>query len=400
MPKDGHTIPETVRQVLLPVWNAYSFFTLYANIDGIKGKLVTTAGAELDRYILGKTAELVRTVEDAMDRLDIAGATGALAPFIEALNNWYIRRSRERFWKAEKDADKRAAYDTLYTVLVTLCRTMAPFLPFVTEHIHRALCEGESVHLQDWPDASAFARDAALIERMDLAREVCSAAASIRMAKNLRNRLPLRRLTVAHPNHAVLAPLRDVIAEEANVKEVVFSGEPTKFGAEVLAVNARVAGKRLGGAMKDVLAAAKAGAWKRVGGGAIEVAGQVIQPEEYELRFRAAEGLDAASFAGSAGVVVLDTKVDADLEREGVARDFIRMVQVARKDAGFNIADRIHIELKASPAVDAAIAAHADMVKGETLAVSYRFTGDGKPAGFVSEGKLNDESIAIGVKVA
>jgi isoleucyl-tRNA synthetase len=400
MPKDGHTIPETVRQVLLPVWNAYSFFTLYANIDGIKGKLVTTAEAELDRYILGKTAELVRTVEDAMDRLDIAGATGALAPFIEALNNWYIRRSRERFWKAEKDADKRAAYDTLYTVLVTLCRTMAPFLPFVTEHIHRALCDGESVHLQDWPDASAFASDAALVERMDLAREVCSAAASIRMAKNLRNRLPLRRLTVAHPSHAVLAPLRDVIAEEANVKEVVFSGEPTKFGAEVLAVNARVAGKRLGGAMKDVLAAAKAGNWKRVGGGAIEVAGQVLQPDEYELRFRAAEGLDAASFAGSAGVVVLDTKVDADLEREGVARDFIRLVQVARKDAGFNISDRISIELKASEAVDAAIAAHADMVKGETLAVSYRFTGDGKPGGFVSEGKLNDEAIAVGVSVA
>jgi isoleucyl-tRNA synthetase len=220
------------------------------------------------------------------------------------------------------------------------------------------------------------------------------------MAKNLRNRLPLRRLTVAHPNHAVLAPLRDVIAEEVNVKEVVLAGDPTKFGAEVLAVNARVAGKRLGGAMKDVLAAAKAGAWKRVAGGAIEVAGQVIQPEEYELRFRAAEGLDAASFAGSAGVVVLDTKVDADLEREGVARDFIRLVQVARKDAGFNIADRIEIELKASPAVDAAIATHADMVKGETLALSYRFTGDKAPAGFVSEGKLGDESIAIGVKVA
>jgi len=204
---------------------------------------------------------------------------------------------------------------------------------------------------------------------------------------------------VAHPNHAVLAPLREVIAEEVNVKEVVFAGDPTKFGAEVLAVNARIAGKRLGGAMKDVLAAAKSGNWKRVGGDAIEVAGQVIRPEEYELRFRAAEGLDAASFAGSAGVVVLDTKVDADLEREGVARDFIRMVQVARKDAGFNIADRIAIEVKAGPAVSEAVKAHADMVKGETLAVSLASI-DKAPAGFVSEGKLGDETIAIGVKVA
>jgi isoleucyl-tRNA synthetase len=358
-----------------------------------------------------------------MDRLDIAGATGAFASFIEALNNWYIRRSREEFWKADTKG-KQEVYDTLYTVLVTFCRTMAPFLPYLTEHIHLAL-QGESVHLQDWPDARSFlesdrpgwlgtAEDTAvppreaygrdLVKITDFVRDVCSAAASIRTSKNLRNRLPLRRLIVAHPIVSseidLLETFGRVIREEANVKEVVFEEDPTKFGAEVLAVNARVAGKRLGGAMKEVLAAAKAGNWKRVGGGAIEVAGQVVQPEEYELRFRAAEGLDAASFAGSAGVVVLDTKVDADLEREGVARDFIRLVQVARKDAGFNIADRIQIEVKGSAAVDAAIAAHADMVKGETLAVSYRFTGDGMPAGFVSEGKLGDESIAIGVKVA
>ena len=372
MPKDGHTIPETVRQVLLPLWNAYSFFTLYANIDGIRGKLVTTAEAELDRYILDKTAELVRAVETAMDRLDIAGACNTLPPFIEALNNWYIRRSRERFWRGEKDADKRAAYDTLYTVLVTLCRTMAPFLPYVTEHIHRALVNGESVHLQDWPDVSRRNVDQELVERMDLAREVCSAAASLRTAKNLRNRLPLRRLTVAHPRHAILGPLREVIAEEANVKEVVFAADPTQFGAEVLVVNPRLVGKRLGPAMKDVLAASKAGLWKRADGGAVEVAGQRIEAGEYDLRFRAGEGLDAVSFAGSAGVVVLDTTVDPALEREGVARDFIRLVQVARKEAGFNISDRIHIELKASPTVNAAISEHEAMVRGETLAVSYR----------------------------
>src|SRR5262249_18488619 len=148
---------------------------------------VTSAEAELDRYILGKTAELVSAVEAAMDRLDIAGACNALPPFIEALNNWYIRRSRDRFWKAAKDSDKRAAYDTLYTVLVTLCRTMAPFLPYLTDHIHRALVNGESVHLQDWPNVSSLSVDKALVERMDLARAVCSAAASIRTAKNLRN---------------------------------------------------------------------------------------------------------------------------------------------------------------------------------------------------------------------
>src|SRR4029079_19797733 len=131
------------------------------------------------------------------------------APFIGAINNWYLRRSRERFWKAEKDADKTAAYDTLYTVLVTLTRTMAPFLPFVTEVIPRALVDGESVHLQDWPEASAFAVDRDLVARMDLARAVASAAASIRTAKNLRNRLPLNSVTTAHPNFTLLEPLRD-----------------------------------------------------------------------------------------------------------------------------------------------------------------------------------------------
>ncbi len=301
MPKDGRAIGEAVRAVLLPLWNAYSFFTLYANIDGIRGKLITTADAELDRYILGKTAELVQGVEAAMDRLDLAAACDQLPSFIEALNNWYIRRSRERFWKAEKDADKTAAYDTLYTVLVTLTRTMAPFLPFVTEVIHRALVNGESVHLQDWPDASAFAVDAALVTRMDLARDVASASASIRTVRNLRNRLPLNRLTVAHPDHAMLEPLRAVIAEEANVKEVVFAGEPSDFGSEVLVLNPRIVGKRLGGAMKDVLVAAKGGNWRRLDNGAIDVLSHRIEAGEYEVRFQARAGLDAVAFDGNAG---------------------------------------------------------------------------------------------------
>ncbi|CAN5121828.1 isoleucine--tRNA ligase [soil metagenome] len=398
MPKDGKPIGEAVRAVMLPIWNAYSFFTLYANIDGIKGQPVTTAEAELDRYILGKSAELVRSVEAAMDKLDLAAACNALPSFMEALNNWYIRRSRERFWKSGKDADKVAAYDTLYTVLVTLCRTLAPFLPFLTDHIHRALVDGESVHLQDWPDASAFAFDAALVERMDLARSVTSAAASVRTAKNLRNRLPLAELNIAHPRHAILKPLAAVIREEANVKAIAIADDPAKFGSEVLAVNARLLGKRLPAAMKDILAAASAGKWTRLGDGAVDVADQRIEKDEYEVRFQAAPGIAAAPFDGSAGVVVLDTHVTPELEQEGLARDFIRLVQVARKDAGFNVADRIAIEVRAPAAAGAAIAAHLDTVKAETLAVSLAVTAT--PQGKVSEAKLGEDAIAIGVRVA
>ena len=398
MPKDGRTIAETVRQVLLPIWNAYSFFTLYANIDGIKGRMVTTAEAELDRYILAKTADLIRGIDAAMEKLDLAGATSAFPPFIEALNNWFIRRSRERFWKAEKDADKQAAYDTLYTVLVTMTRALAPFLPFLTEHIHRALVNGESVHLADWPDASALVDDKALVERMDLARTVASAAASIRTVKNLRTRLPLRRLTVAHPGFEKLALLKDVIADEVNVKEVVLAVDPSAFGQVVLAVDPKI-GKRLGKGLKDVLNAARAGQWEDLGGGRYAVAGQTIEPGEYELRFKANEGLDAVAFDGAAGVVVLDTHVDEALEREGVARDFIRLVQVARKDAGLNVSDRIHIEVKIANGLGDVLVDHAETIRAETLAETLRPTDD-QPEGFVSETSLLEQPIAIGVRVA
>src|SRR5262249_23009720 len=155
----------------------------------------------------------------------------------------------------------------------------------------------------------------ALVERMDLARAVCSAAAAVRTAKNLRNRLPLRKLTVAHPKHKILKPLGPVIMDETNVKSVAVSDDPRQFGDEGLAVNPRIVGKRLGKAMQAVLADARAGEWKKLPDGAVEVAGNRIEPGEYELRFAAKEGFDAVSFDGNAGVVVLDTTVDAELER-------------------------------------------------------------------------------------
>jgi len=207
--------------------------------------------------------------------------------------------------------------------------------------------------------------------------------------------LPLATLTVAHPRHATLAMLRDVIAEEANVKEVVFDDNPSQFGSEVLVVNPRIIGKRLGAHMKDILAASKAGNWKRLDGGAVEVAGQRIEGDEYEVRFQSKLGLDAVSFDGNAGVVVLDTKVTPELEREGLARDFIRLVQVARKDAGFNVADRIAIEANTDPNTTATIVAHLDTIERETLATSWTRTD--APSGVVSRVKLGDQEIDLGV---
>jgi len=166
----------------------------------------------------------------------------------------------------------------------------------------------------------------------------------------------------------------------------------------VLVVNPRIIGKRLGAFMKEILAASKAGKWTRIDGGAVEVAGQRIEPGEYEVRFQTQPGLDATSFDGNAGVVVLDTKVTPDLEREGLAREFIRMVEVGRKDGGVNVADRVSIEVKAGPVAVIAIEAFADTIQRETLAVSL--TQSGTPAGTESEAKLGDEPITLGVRRA
>lgn len=398
MPKDGRAIAETVRQVMLPFWNAFYFFTLYANTDGYKARLRTDATGELDRYILSKTGDFVRAVESAMGELDIPRATAAYLPFIDTLNNWYIRRSRDRFWGSQLTADKRDAFDTLYTVLVTASRALAPFLPFLTEHVHAVLCEGESVHLADWPDADALPADADLVARMDLARAVCSTALAIRTEKGLRVRQPLRTLTVAHAQCASLLPMRELVADEVNVKEVVLTSDPSAFGRTVVAIDPKV-GKRLGKALGAVRQAGLAGRWTPGEDGRVVVEGTVIEASEFEFRFEAKGGVEAAPFAGGVGVVVLDTGLDEALIREGVARDLVRLVQSARKEAGLDVADRIVLELRDRADARADVADFEAMLAGETLATAIRWT-EGTPAGHLARGPLKGGEIEIGVSKA
>lgn len=398
MPKDGRAIAETVRQVMLPFWNAFYFFTLYANTDGYKARLRTDATGELDRYILSKTGDFVRAVESAMGELDIPRATAAYLPFIDTLNNWYIRRSRDRFWGSQLTADKRDAFDTLYTVLVTASRALAPFLPFLTEHVHAVLCEGESVHLADWPDAVALPADADLVARMDLARAVCSTALAIRTEKGLRVRQPLRSLTVAHAQCASLLPMRELVADEVNVKEVVLTSDPSAFGRTVVAIDPKV-GKRLGKALGAVRQAGLAGRWTPGEDGRVVVEGTVIEASEFEFRFEAKGGVEAAPFAGGVGVVVLDTGLDEALIREGVARDLVRLVQSARKEAGLDVADRIVLELRDGADARADVADFEAMLAGETLATAIRWT-EATPAGHLARGPLKGGEIEIGVSKA
>jgi isoleucyl-tRNA synthetase len=372
--KDGRAIGDVVRGVLLPIWNAWHFFALYANTDGIRAASSPTTATLLDRYALAKTRELVTRAGAAMDAYDVAGACQAVLDFVEALNNWYIRRSRPRFWKAERDADKQAAYDTLGTALSVLCRVASPLLPFVTDEIHRGLTGGESVHLADWPDAAALPDEPELVREMDRVRDVCSTALGMRRQQNVRVRQPLARLIVAGPGAQRLAPYLDLVRDEVNVKQVELSEAIEAFASFKLQLNSRALGPRLGGEMKKVLAAAKAGDWKRDADGVV-VAGQRLEPSEYTLLLEAKPGVACQALASGEMIAVLDFALTPELVQEGLARDVVRMVQQARRDAGLHVADRIHLALALPGEARDAVRAFASYVKEQTLAVELELDG-------------------------
>ncbi len=366
-------IRDAVRQAILPLWNSYYFFALYANAEGYTARRSTSSEHVLDRYILAKTGTMVTELTQLLDTYQVAGACQLLREHLEVLTNWYIRRSRSRFWAGEA-----GALDTLWTVLETVCRAAAPLLPLTTEAIWRGLTGEPSVHLTDWPDVRDWPADPDLAAAMDLVRAVCSTALGLRKARKLRVRLPLASLVIAHPQAASLAPFTDLIADEVNVKTVELSPEVTSLGTFELAVNPRVLGPRLGARVQQVIRAVKAGEWTRAGD-RVTAAGIDLEPGEYELRLAATDADSTSAMPGNAGLIALDTRVTPELAAEGAARDVVRVVQQARRDAGLSVSDRIRLVVGADGALANAVRAHAGFVTEETLAVSL----DLRPAGQV-----------------
>jgi isoleucyl-tRNA synthetase len=308
---ESKALAAPVRQVLNPIWNAWSFLSLYGRIDGMRGHFRTDQRGVLDRYALAKTRRLVEDVTAAMDGYDLAGATVAVTSYLDALTNWYIRRSRDRFWRSVGDGDdpaaadarkdKADAYDTLHTVLVTLCKVAAPLLPFLTEEVFRGLTGERSVHLSAWPDADSLPADPDLVETMDLVREVCSEAHSIRKANKLRARLPLPSLTVAAPNADRLADFKWLISDEVNVKSVQLTTDVSAIADTVLSIVPAVLGPRLGADTQRVIGASKRGEWSRLEDGSVEVGGFQLQPAEYRLRRYGGRGARHAYLAATVG---------------------------------------------------------------------------------------------------
>ena len=358
-------IREGVRQALLPMWNAYSFLKLYS---ATPARIATDSTDILDRYILAKLHNLVAGVTDALDDTDIARACDEVRWFCDVLTNWYVRRSRQRFW--EGDEAHPEAFNTLYTVLEALTRVTAPLLPMLSEVIWRGLTGERSVHLADFPAADDFPADNDLVTAMDSMRGVCSATNSIRKAHKLRNRLPLPKLTVAMADSQQLATFADIIRSEVNVKELSLTDDVDSIGTFEVVVNAKIAGPRLGKDVQKAIKTVKAGNYERTDHGTVIADGVELQPDEFTERLVAADPTATAQIDGVDGLVLLDTHVTEELEAEGWAADVIRGLQDARKLMDLEVSDRITVTLGVPAEKEQWALRHADTIAGEVLATS------------------------------
>lgn len=376
-------IRDTVRQVLLPLWSTWYFLSLYAGAGGVVGTTSTASEHVLDRYLLATVRRTVEQVTDALEANELAVAAGTFRDALDAVTNWYVRRSRDRFWAAETP-EGRQAVDTLHTALEVLCRLGAPLLPLVSEEIWRGLTGGRSVHLADWPLAHELPADDALVAAMDAVREVASVALSLRKGAGIRVRQPLTALTVVLPEPGLVGDLDDLLKDELNVHEVrlLSVGRAHEVGVEVeqrLTVNARAAGPRLGRTVQQVIGAARSGDWSASAEGDVVCGGVPLQAGEYELStvVSGAGAAEAVAALPTGGFVMLDTTVTDELEAEGWARDVVRQVQEARREAGLHVSDRIDLRLVVSPDRATAAARHQGLIAGETLATGVSVsTGD------------------------
>ncbi|MFE5671725.1 isoleucine--tRNA ligase [Agromyces sp. NPDC056523] len=389
-------IREGVRQLMLPLWSTWYFFSLYANTareGGYEASRRTDSTDVLDRYLLAKLRDLVKAVTADLEDFDSPLAAQKLRDFADVLTNWYVRRSRDRFWQGvEADGVGAEAFDTLYTVLETLTRLAAPMLPLVTEQVWRGLTGGRSVHLEDWPVADEFPADPQLVAAMDGVREVTGTVLALRKQAGRRVRLPLASLTVVTGDAAALAPFEAILRDELNVKRVdlvaLDESSAAAYGVtKRLTVNARAAGPRLGKQVQQAIQAARSGDWS-LDGDTVVAGGIALEPNEYELVLEAGgagEGGSALGLLADGGFAILDTATTPELEAEGLARDVVRAVQESRKAAGLEVGDRIRLELTLDAAGAAAAEAHRDLIARETLATDLRIAagdvgGDGARA--------------------
>jgi isoleucyl-tRNA synthetase len=416
---------ETRRKFLIPLWNVYSFLVTYAELDGWTPEAAgqvgrprlspVSANAQMDQWILARLDETTLDVTRHLEAFAAHRATAVLEGFLEDLTNWYVRRSRRRFWKSEADDDKAAAYATLYAALETLVRLLAPFIPFTSEAIYQNLVRGVtsgaplSVHHCDWPTAEADSLNAALLDRMRLAINVAGLGRSARSAADFKLRQPLSKARIhvgSQREHGDLLELAEVLVEEINVKEIEVVSEVGELVHYKLLPNNRVLGPKYGRdfpKVRDALAELNpADAAQSLLAGellTVTVGGQSIRlsQEEVIVQTESRGGLAVASDKGI--TVAVDTILTPELIREGYARDLVRIINTMRKEAGLALSDRIELYYEADGNVAAALSSYANYISQETLAVALQ-AAEASPGDYSEKHTLGDQSVTLALRKA
>ncbi|GHO46286.1 isoleucine--tRNA ligase [Ktedonospora formicarum] len=417
-------VSEMQRQFLLTLWNTYAFFVTYANIDGWQAPTTDDPFADvelqlIDRWILARLNGLIGDVTEALEGYDIHGPTRELVRFIEDLSNWYVRRNRRRFWKAESDQDKHAAYLTLYTCLVTVAKLMAPFTPYISESLYQNLVLShdasapESVHMTTWPVVDVSRLDSQLVADMALLLETVNLGRSARQTSALRIRQPLSelliRLTRNNASADGLRRFESELREELNIKSIRFLGVEDGLVEYYFKPNLPVLGKKHGRmipAIRTALSALTGEAATQAAHAlesgrtlALEINGQPLQLEANDILVSATSPKGYAVAEGDGLIVALNTTITPELAQEGMARDLVRLIQDARKSAGFTITDRITVLLKPEDRfnLQAVLDAHGTIISAETLANSLNL-GEGRDGFYTTQAELEGGNVIIALQ--
>ncbi len=406
-------VGDVIRSFTLTLWNVYSFFVTYANLDKPQALTVTAPTNDLDRWLLSELNVLVRDVTQAYETYDVLNATRPIEAFVERLSTWYVRRSRRRFWKNDSGADKQAAYSTLYTALTTLAKLLAPAMPFLAEELYQNLVRSvdetapESVHLADWPVAMDEFIDESLNREMQLVMRLVSLGHSARQKANRKVRQPLASaaFSVSTPSERkAVSTFAEMIADELNVKQVRLLDAST----EALTHTAKPLPKQLGqkygnkypAIQKAILAMNAEEVAKTLHSGnalVVETGGETyhILADEVEVKAMAKEGFAVAE--EGAYVAALVTELTPELAQEGLAREFVRRVQDLRKAAELDVADRIELFIEASAGLRSAIEAHQEYITSETLTSKLSFITPPEDSSVV-EDEFEGEKVKVGVR--
>ena len=402
-------VQETQRGFLATLWNVYSFYVLYAEIDKFNPLNYKDFKSEnvMDKWIISELNTLVKEVDEKLEKYDITGSANQIEAFTDRLSNWYVRRNRERFWGTELTDDKIGAYITLYRVLVTLSKISAPFIPFMTEEIYQNLVVGldrdaeESIHLCSWPEVNEAEVDKKLEEEMDLAYTIVKLGRSARNSVNIKNRQPLSKMLISVKN--LPEYYSDIVKEELNVKDVVLGADMKNYVEFEIKPNLPVLGKEYGRLIPQIKQ--KIAEFNqmelatKVEAGNIEYIeiGEVQIPLSKDNLLVTMQGKDGFAFSGTGEIgVVIETEITPELREEGYLREILSKVQNMRKDSGFEVMDNINLYVGGNETLEAVVKKYEDVIKHDTLARDILYNVDGKEYVLTP---INGENLNIFVEV-